>query len=124
MRRARFSAERRNDDYVAAILDAPLEELPFVLSRTIGAASGRIADLTRRELLRPKNFALLRYFGGNGLGLGNSRRRGGSGYGKNNDSGSNSPIITHSQPPHAFAAITWSMPMIPLIRAAREVAGA
>jgi hypothetical protein len=114
-----------NDNDVATILDASSEKLSFVLPRTMGAASAGIADLTRRELLRPKDFALLRHFGGNRLGSGNSRQQqGGSRYKKSKGSGTNSPITTHCQTPHLFAAITWSMPMIPPIRAAREVAGA
>jgi len=39
----------------------------------MGAIDGRIVDLTGWELLRPKDFALLRHFGGDGLGLGSSR---------------------------------------------------
>jgi hypothetical protein len=122
----RSLTERWNDNFVATILDAPFEELSFVVSRTMGTASGRIADLTRRELLCPKNFALLRYFGGNGLGLGNSRQhRGGSGYRRSNDSASNSLIITHSQTPLMLSPrSSGACPMIQLIRAAREVAGA
>jgi hypothetical protein len=64
---------RRSDSYVATILDASPEKLSFVFPRTMGATSGRIADLTRWELLRPKDVALPRHFCGNGLGLGNSR---------------------------------------------------
>jgi hypothetical protein len=39
------------------------------------ATRGRIANLTRRELLRPKDFALFCHLCGNGLGLGNSRQQ-------------------------------------------------
>src|SRR5262245_51867862 len=77
----------------------------------MGATSGRIADLTRWELLRPKDFALPRHFCGNGLGLGNSRQqRGGSRYKKSKGCATNSPIIAHCQIPHFFVAITWAMP--------------
>jgi hypothetical protein len=62
-----------------------------------GATSGRIADLTRWELLRPKDFALPRYFCGKGLGLGNSRQqRADSRYKKSKDSTTNSPTHCHA----------------------------
>jgi hypothetical protein len=68
------------------------------VSRTIGAASGGIADLSRRELLRSKDFALLRYLRGNGLGLGNNRQQdGGSRQKKSEDPASHFPIIAHPQ---------------------------
>jgi hypothetical protein len=51
---------------VATIRDASPEKLSFVLPRTIGATGCRIADLTRRKLFRPKNFALPRHLRGNG----------------------------------------------------------
>jgi len=90
----------------------------------MGATSAGIADLTRWELLRPKDFALLRYFGRNRLGLANRRQRqNGSRDKKSKGSATNSPITTHCQLP-VFSLIAWSMPMIPPIRAAREVAGA
>jgi len=64
----RFLSEGRRNSYVATILDASPEKLSFVLPRTIGATSGRITDLTRWELLRPKDFALPRYFRADGFG--------------------------------------------------------
>ena len=106
----RFLSEGRRNSYVATILDASPEKLSFVLPRTIGATSGRITDLTRWELLRPKDFALPRYFCGNGL-LGNSRQqRGGSRHKKS----TNSP--THCQAPHLFAAIAWGHALDPADR--------
>jgi hypothetical protein len=96
-----------------------------LLSRTMGAAGSRIADLTRRKLQCPKNLARLRDFGGNGLGLGNSRQqRSGSDDRKSNGSGSNSPIIIIANPLMLSPRSPGACPMIPLIRAAREVAGA
>jgi ribosomal-protein-alanine N-acetyltransferase len=59
--RAPFLSRRGSDSYVATILDASPEKLSFVLPRAIGAPGGRIADLTRRELLRPEDFALPRH---------------------------------------------------------------
>jgi hypothetical protein len=103
--------EGPNDDDVATILDASSEKLSLVLPRTMGATSAGIADLTRRELLRPKDFALLRYFGRNRLGFGNSRKQqGGSRDKTSKGSAANSPITTHGRTPHLFAAITWNMP--------------
>jgi hypothetical protein len=72
----------------------------------MGTAGSRIADLTRWELLRSKDFALLRHFRRNGLGLGNTRQqRGGSRQQKSKGSASHSPIIAHRQTPQLFAAI-------------------
>jgi hypothetical protein len=120
-RGAVFLSDGGKDNYVAAILDASPEKLSFVLPRTIGATSGGIADLTRRELLRPKDFALVRHLGGNGLGLGNSRQQGGgSRYQESKGSATNSPIITHCQTPQLFAAITSGMPHDRAGRAGRE----
>jgi hypothetical protein len=95
---APFLSAWGNDGYVATILDASPEKLSFVVSRTISATSGGIADLSRRELLRSKDFALLRYLRGNGLGLGNNRQqRGGSRQEKSKGPASHSPIIAHPQ---------------------------
>jgi hypothetical protein len=86
------------DSYVATILDAPSEKLSFVVSRTIGATSGGIADLPRWELFRSKDLALPRYLRGNGLGLGNNRQqRGGSRQEKSKGPASHSPIIAHPE---------------------------
>jgi hypothetical protein len=76
----------------------------------MGTAGSRIADLTRWELLRSKDFALLRHFRRNGLGLGNTRQqRGGSRQQKSKGSASHSPIIAHRQTPQLFAAIIGSL---------------
>jgi hypothetical protein len=110
-----------SDSYVATTFDASSEELSLVLPRTIGATGGRIADLTRWELLRSKNFARPCQFCGDGLGLAGSRRqRGSSCHQKCKGCATNSPMLTHCETSHLFATINFAHACDPTERAVQQ----
>ena len=58
--------------HVATVGDAFPEKLCLVSPRTFGATGCRIADHTRRELLFPKDLALLCHFRSDGVGVGDA----------------------------------------------------
>jgi len=58
--------------HVATVGDAFPEKLCLVSPRTFGATGCRIADHTRRELLFPKDLALLCHFRSDGVGAGDA----------------------------------------------------